>query len=193
MKRNTKKERFLAVALKLIHKKGFKATTMRDISKELNCEVANIYNYVDSKQSLLEEYLFGIQDEFHNDLDHILSTENTAPEKLRLVISSYIQITAKRPYEQSILVNEWRNLKDQSLEKFIARREDYESKLLLIITKGIDNGIFRNLNPRMTTQTILAMLRNLHNEYVLKKSSINPLKTEKQVLDFIFNGIASNK
>ena len=193
MKRNTKKEHFLAVALKLIHHKGFKATTMREIAKELNCEVANVYNYVDSKQSLLEEYLFVIQEEFHNALDRIIATENTAPEKLSLAISSYIQITARRPYEQSILVNEWRNLKDLNLEEFIARRKEYEAKFTAILKEGIDRKIFKNLNSKMTAQTILAVLRNLHNDFLHKEQSTNLLEIQEQVLDFIFNGISVNK
>ena len=130
MKKSTKKERFLEVVLKLIHKKGFKATTMRDIAQELNFEVANVYNYIDSKQSLLEEYLFDIQDEFHNAIDPILDSTYNPDEKLRLVVSSYIRITTKRPYEQALLVNEWRNLKEPRLQEFVTRRKEYECKFL---------------------------------------------------------------
>ena len=53
MKKSKKRERFLQAVLQLIHEKGFKATTMRDIAEKLNFDVANIYNYIDSKQSLL--------------------------------------------------------------------------------------------------------------------------------------------
>ena len=190
MKISTKKDRFLAVALKLIHKKGFKATTMRDIAQELNFEVANVYNYIDSKQSLLEGYLFDIQDEFHSTIDHVLDSTHTPDEKLRLVVSSYIRITIKRPYEQGLLVNEWRNLKEPGRRRFVARRKGYEKKLEGIVSAGIAQGQFRVLDVELTTQTILASLRWLHNKCLDSDSMGNPIEMEKQLLDFIFDGIS---
>lgn len=192
MKKNSKKERFLAVVLKLIHKKGFRATTMRDIAKELNFEVANVYNYIDSKQSLLEEYLFDIQDEFHSAIDPILDSSHTAKEKLSLVISSYIRITTQRPYEQALLVNEWRNLKEPQLQEFVERRKAYEDKLHCIITVGVEQGEFRPLDVEIATQTILASLRWLHKRYLDTEVILNPVEIDKQLTDFILLAIAKN-
>ena len=192
MNKSSKKERFLEVVLKLIHKKGFKATTMRDIAQELNFEVANVYNYIDSKQSLLEEYLFDIQDEFHTAIDHVLASTHTADKKLQQAISSYIQITTKRPYEQALLVNEWRNLKEPRLQEFVERRRGYERKLQAIIEAGVKQGQFRALDIEMATQTILATLRWLYNKCLHSESIVNPIEIEKQLIEFIFVGIIKN-
>jgi len=51
-------------ALKGIYRQGFKATTMRGIAADIGIEAATIYNYVDSKQELLETMLFSIADKF---------------------------------------------------------------------------------------------------------------------------------
>lgn len=193
MKKSAKKERFLDVVLKLIHKKGFKATTMRDIAQELNFEVANVYNYIDSKQSLLEEYLFDIQNEFHNAIDPILDSSHAPDEKFRLVISSYVRITTKRPYEQALLVNEWRNLKEPRLQEFVERRKSYENKLQDIIEEGVKQGQFKTQDIEMTTQTILASLRWLHNKCLDTESTSNPIEMEKQLLDFILDGISTSQ
>ena len=193
MNKSTKKELFLEVVLKLIHKKGFKATTMRDIARELNFEVANVYNYIDSKQSLLEGYIFDTQDEFHAAIDAIVDASYAPSEKLQLVISSYIQITTKRPYEQALLVNEWRNLKEPRLQEFIVRRKEYENKLTRIIKEGVEQGQFRLLDVDLATQTILGSLRWLHNKYLETESAQNPLEIEKQLMEFIFKGISKNR
>ena len=55
---STKREHFFNEALKLIHEKGFKATTMRDIAQRMNFDASNSYNYVKSKQEILESFLF---------------------------------------------------------------------------------------------------------------------------------------
>ena len=64
MAKSVKKDLFFKETLKLIHEKGFRATTMRDIAERMNFEVANIYNYIDSKDALLENYVIGITKEF---------------------------------------------------------------------------------------------------------------------------------
>lgn len=192
MKISTKKEKFLAVVLKLIHKKGFKATTMRDIAKELNFEVANVYNYIDSKQSLLEAYIFGTQNEFHTAMDHIINSSHPTREKLQLIISSYIRITIKRPYEQALFVNEWRNLNEPRRSEFIEQRKAYEKKLMSIVHLGVNQNQFRAVDIALTTQTILASLRWLYNMFLEPDADLNPVEIEKQLSDFIFNGISKN-
>lgn len=191
MEKSTKKERFFAEVLKLIHEKGFKATTMRDIASKLNFEVANVYNYIDSKNELLETYLFDMQDEFHHSLDDILDSTYNPKEKMRLVISSYIQITSKRPYEQALLVNEWRNLKEPKLQEFIERRIDYENKIKIIFQEGVENGQFEDIDLEIATATILASLRWLYKKYIDATTKINPLEIEKQLTYLIFNGISN--
>ncbi|PIB38277.1 TetR family transcriptional regulator [Maribacter sp. 4G9] len=189
MKKSAKRERFLNVALELIHKKGFKATTIRDIAQQLNFDVANVYNYIDSKQSLLETYLFSIQDEFHDSIDLVLGSTHTPKEKLRLVISSYIQITAKRPFEQALLANEWRNLKEPRLQVFLNRREDYENKVKTIIKEGITKDEFRKVDIEITTHTVMSSLRWVYLSYINPQSKINAEIIEQELTDFILAGI----
>ena len=189
MKKTAKRDRFLKTSLKLIHEKGFKATTMRDIAHELNFKVANVYNYIDSKQSLLEIYIFDLQNEFHVSIDAILESDRSATEKLRLTILSYIQISAARPYEQALLENEWRNLKEPRLQEFITRRKAYENKVRIIIELGVAKKEFRKVDILVATQTILASLRWVYLRYIEEKSKVDSLEIEKQLSEFILAAI----
>jgi AcrR family transcriptional regulator len=192
MKKGTKKDRFLEEVLLLIYEKGFKATTMRDIAYRLNFDVANIYNYIDSKHSLLETYLFDISNEFNKSIDLIISSTYSPREKLRQIISSYIRITANRPYEQALLVNEWRNLKEPKLQEFIDARKLYELKLKTVISEGIKKGEIRKMDADIATFLILAPLRGMYTKYIEEKNEINHIEVEKQITDFIFGGILKN-
>jgi len=189
MKRTAKRDRFFTVSLQLIYKKGFKATTMRDIAHELDFKVANVYNYIDSKQSLLESYIFDLQDEFHDAIDAILSSTQSPKEKLQLTISSYIQITAERPYEQALLVNEWRNLKEAKLEEFITRRKSYEDKISIIIHAGVKKKEFRPINVAFSTQTILASLRWLYLKFMNEETTTKTMEIDKEMSVFLLAAI----
>ncbi len=190
MIKSVKRERFFTESLKLIHERGFKATTMRSIADRLNFEAANVYNYINSKNELLETYLFDIQNEFLYALDNILDSSYTPKEKLRLVISSYIQITSKRPYEQALLVNEWRNLKEPRLQEFIDRRKEYENKIKLIFQEGIAQGQFKDIDGEIATEILLAALRWLYKKYIGATVKINPLEIERQLIHFVFDGVS---
>ena len=188
MKAN-KKERFFEVSLQLIHEKGFKATTMRNIADALDFKVANVYNYIDNKQSLLEIFLFDISAEFHHRIDHIIASSYTPKEKLRALISYHVQLPAEKPYHIGLLVNEWRNLKGEKLEQFLAERNAYEQKVQSIIKEGIDAGELRKMNLEVATFSILSSVRWLFSWYTSSETTINPIELEKQLVDFIFEGI----
>ena len=187
----TKREEFVQESLKLIHKKGFKATTIRDLAEMMDCDVANVYNYIDSKQGLLESHLFEINSEFHKQVDLITSSSYPPIEKIKKLISLYVEITVTRPLEAALLVNEWRNLKEPKLTEFIKARESFERKVKKIIIEGINDGTLRQMDPELTTYSMLSSVRWLFNKYAGKKVKVNHVEVEKQIIEFVLQGIKS--
>ena len=189
MKRITKKELFFEKTLKLISEKGFKATTMRDIAQELNFEVANVYNYIDSKEALLEDYIFATLDEFVIYLDNIMDSSYSPVEKLKFVISKHVQYTLAKPYEVSLFVYEWRSLKGEKLEEFKQKRSGYISTVSNIIEDGINQGALRQMDSEFATFMVISSMRWLFSMITNEEVKVNPVEIEKQLTDFIFKGI----
>jgi len=187
-KGSPKRERFFNESLKLFHEKGFKATTLRDIADKLDCEVPNIYNYIKSKQSFLEVCLFEVSADFHKGIDEIIQSSYTANEKILEVIRLHVRFSAQRPYEMSLHVNAWRNLKEPQLGKFLSERKAYEQKIQLIIKEGMKKGLFQKMELEVSTNLLLASVRWLYNYYVGGESKINALDMEKQISDFVLRG-----
>lgn len=186
---NTRKDKLLEVSLKLIHQKGFKAVTMRDIADEMKFEPANIYKFIDSKQGLLESLIFSISDEFHNQIDLIMDSGYSSIEKLREVVSLHVRLTSTRPYEVALLVNEWRNLTADHLKEMLDRRKMYEEKIKQILEQGMASGEIRTLDSSFTMNSIMAMFNWLYNWYIEHTEEVNPVELEKQICDFIFQGV----
>ncbi len=189
MKQLDRRDRFFQESLKLIHQKGFKATTIRDIADQLDFDVANVYNYIDSKESLLVKFLFDISAAFHQGLDHIIESTYSPQDKIRAIVSLNIRLTSQRPYEVSLLVNEWRNLAPRYRSKFIKEKRAYENKVRCVIEQGIKSGEFINTNIEITTYSVLASVRWLFDWYTDQSKKMNPLDLEKQLTSFILNGI----
>lgn len=186
---STKREEFLQTSLELIHEKGFKATTMRDIADRMNFDVSNSYNYIKSKQDILELFLFRTSEELHEAMDNILGSSYAADEKLKQVISAHIQVSAKKPFEVALMVNEWRNLKEPKLAEYIALRNLYEKKMAKLLREGIKSGVFKTIDVKIATAVILSSIRWLYDAYADSKNAMNPIELERQIVGLVFRGV----
>ena len=189
MKTTTKREDFLQTSLELIHEKGFKATTMRDIAQRMDFDVSNSYNYIKSKQDILELFLFRTSEAFHDAMDNILNSDYPADEKLKHVISSHIQVAAQKPYEVALMVNEWRNLKEPKYSEYVALRDRYEQKMADLLGAGVETKAFKKIDVTVAAAVILSSIRWLYDGYANDDSPMNPVELERQIVTLIFGGI----
>ncbi len=189
MKVTTKRDNFLQVSLKLIHEKGFKATTMRDIAERMDFDVSNSYNYIKSKHDILEFFLFHTSQEFHSAMDNILASNYRTDEKLKQVISAHIQVAANKPFEVALMVNEWRNLKEPKYSEYIELRNLYEQKMAKLLRAGIKDKSFKDLDVKVATAVILSSIRWLYDSYANASTPMNPIELERQIVSLIFGGI----
>lgn len=189
MKSSTKREEFLQASLQLIHEKGFRATTMRDIAERMDFDVSNSYNYIKSKQDILELFLFRTSEEFHHAMDNILASSYPADEKLKQVISAHIQVAARKPLEVALMVNEWRNLKEPKYSEYVELRTLYEKKMARLLREGVKTGVFKEMNIKIATALILSSIRWLYDSYADAKSAMNPIELERQIVGLVFGGV----
>jgi len=185
----TKQEKFQNSALKLIHEKGFKAMTMRDLAAEMSCDIKNIYNYTPSKIGLLESLLHAMSQEFHEGIDKILNAQLTAVQQIEELIRLHVNLSYEKPLRVGLLANEYRNLKDPFLSEFLGERKDYEKKVSSILTNGMQTKVFRELNVSIATQSILGSLRWQYDYYYRKDGKLNPFDTIEELKLLIMPGL----
>ena len=190
MKETERRKRFFQTALQLIREGGFKAMTIQKLADALQCDRSNIYNYVKSKQELLDTLLFEISDKFHQGMSDIEQSSCSPIEKLKAVITMHVRLTVEHPYQVNLLVNDWRFLKETRQQEFVDFRTTYEKKLTTIIQAGIQAGDFKNTNTEFMVNCILSSIRWLYTWYTPSQQNVNPIELERQMVDFIFNGIS---
>lgn len=185
----TKKEHFNNVVLSLIHERGFKATTMRDIASALQCDVSNLYNYISSKQAFLEELLFNMNDQFHSRIDQIIQSNLPPDKQLEEVIRMYVEFSLQHPQEVGVLLNEWKHLRGEKLNKFKEEKKKFENKVSMIIESGIKSEYFKTLNVKLITHLLLSSLRMI---FIHPEINKNTLQLQSEISEYILHGISNN-
>jgi AcrR family transcriptional regulator len=85
------RKRVFDAALTLISKKGFDATTMRDIAAEAGVAQGAAYYYFDSKESIVHEYYKQSQEEHVQAMTGYLATERRFSQRLHRTVASKIE------------------------------------------------------------------------------------------------------
>ena len=79
---STRREEIKNAAARLFRKRGYKATSMRDIAEAVGIKAASIYNHIKSKQELLSDLLMEIAIIFTKEMEMIQNTSLDANQKL---------------------------------------------------------------------------------------------------------------
>ena len=185
----TKRELFQDKALNLIHQKGFKAMTMRELAVEMSSDIKNLYNYTSSKDALLLELLEGVSDDFHRGINSIVSSSLSAKQQIQELIRLHVTLSFEKPLKVGLLINEYRNLPEPHYTTFISNRDKYEGLVASIITRGINESEFRPLNVFIATQSILGSLRWQYDYYHQNNPNLNAYDIVEELVSLILPGL----
>lgn len=192
MDKNPRREKFYKTATELLSEKGYKAMTMRELAERLDCDKSNIYNYIKSKQELLDQLLFEIADKFHTGISEIEESSYSAAEKLKAIIRLHVTMTFENPNKMNIHAHEWRFLDSDRQKIFVSRRSKYEKKITDIIQIGMDEKSIKQGDVSFIKNCILSSLRWMYTWKISEKKKLNPIEIERTISEFIFNGISNN-
>lgn len=149
-------------ALKLFARHGFAAVSMRQIAGEVGVQAGALYNYTPDKQTLLFDLM-------QTHLEELLAAQEEAqagqPEPfaaLRDFARFHINFHTERPEEVFIAYMELRNLSDENFEVIEKLRRAYEGRLVDILKRGVDEGVFTIADTRVAAMALIAMLNGVN-------------------------------
>ncbi|MCJ8500250.1 TetR/AcrR family transcriptional regulator [Desulfatitalea alkaliphila] len=153
-------EKIFSAVLKISNRKGFKAMSMRDLSRESGLSMGALYSYFSSKDELLEILQHQRRSISERILRERVNAAGTAPEKLKAAIFTHLYLSeAMQPWYYFSFM-EAKNLNKIEREKAVAGDLNLERVFESIIQQGHKEGVFRAQNPQLTASTIQAMLQD---------------------------------
>ena len=144
------------LAADLFAKKGFQATTVREIADEAGILSGSLYHHFDSKESIVDEVLAN----FFDDLMTANRQAVAAGGDPREVLSALVGVAfgTLEPHRAAITVmqNDWNYLSSLPRFGYLAKAEDeIESIWVGEIKRGQETGLFRDdIDPKLTYRMI---------------------------------------
>ncbi len=173
------REKVLAAAVELFAKYGYHAATMREIARIAGIQAASIYYYYAKKQALLVEIMETHMLRLNANLEHIVSQQDTVQQRLYEAIANHIRLHTSFKSEFFIIDTEIRALEGDNLDKILALRDQYESLLQKLLQEGVEQGILRQTDVKVSSYAIIAMCTEVANWF-----RPSGRLTVQQVIDF---------
>lgn len=160
-KNGTKKDVITKTASALFRKKGFPATSMRDIAEAIGIEAPSLYNHIASKSEILKDVCFRIGRLFTGNLKELEFSSETNLSKIESILRFHISMMIEEYESVYIAEHEWRHLPEPFLTDFKNQRRNYRSRLAAILQKGIDAKEISEIDPYVAVLTILSAISGI--------------------------------
>jgi AcrR family transcriptional regulator len=158
-----KKQEILEAAARLFRDRGYSATSMRDLAKEVKLKASSLYNHIDSKEDILQAICFSTANKFMTAIKRIENQSGSYLDKIKALVNLHAEIAASDLTSIASLNDEWRHLPEPYLSQFLYLRRDYERRFVAILQKGMEEGNIREANPQVLFYTILSSVRWLYD------------------------------
>jgi len=184
-----RREQIFQATSKLIRKKGFHKTTMRDISKESGISLGNLYDYIRKKEDILYLFHDRVAQIIVNEMKEMGEDPGGPVQKLRKLIEG--ELETRDRYQDLIMTiyQESHSLSKASLKSLLINEEANMERYQQVIKEGIEIGVFKQANPAMLANLIKMMIECwvLRRWTLRGKVSLEEMK--KGVVELVQNGI----
>ncbi|MEU6712687.1 TetR/AcrR family transcriptional regulator [Nonomuraea sp. NPDC046802] len=189
-----RRDHLVKLAAELFARKGFQATTVREIADEAGILSGSLYHHFDSKETIVDEVLSTFLDDLIARYRAALDTSADA----RTVLSEMVRIGfgTLEPHRAAITVmqNDWNYLRQFERFNYLVQAEDEVEQIWVSqIKAGQAAGLFRpdvdpKLTYRMIRDTIWVAVR-----WFRPGGRLNTAGLAEHYITVLFDGIATGE
>lgn len=190
---NDKQIRILHVAEKLFAEKGFDGTSIRDIAKEAQVNIAMVSYYFGSKQKMLESLIYFRTADLRMQLDNLIHEPISPLEKINKLVTFYIERIHKNNGIYRIVYFELSSAKRAiDIKSFTDVKRKNLDSLRQIIQEGQKTGVFnKNVEIELIPPTILGTFFHFHMNKVYNMELLQ-LKTDADFENYLKNNLTKH-
>lgn len=153
-----RKQQIFSTARTLFSERGYPATTVRDIARELNMQAGSLYTHIDSKEDVLWEIVDRAARRFLEAAEPIARREGSCRDKLRDMVRAHVAVVAGSEGDATIFLNEWKYLGETRRTSVAERRRHYEALYRQVLDDGIARSEFAPTDPKIAALMVLSVM-----------------------------------
>ncbi|MBL7737308.1 MAG: TetR/AcrR family transcriptional regulator [Chitinophagaceae bacterium] len=181
-KNSPRKEIILEKAAQLFRKKGFNATSMRDLAENVGVEAASLYNHIRSKEEILQEICFRVANKFMANIDEVNAKDTSALAKVEAILRFNIRQMIHHYEEVYVSDREWKHLTDPYLSNLKNQRRIYRQRIASIIEEGIRNGEIKKIDAPTAVLIMLHAVSGIESWHRSKQKISGELLEQNMTL-----------
>jgi AcrR family transcriptional regulator len=152
-------------ALNLFKSKGYDKTSIQEIAEASNLQKGSLYHYINGKETLLFDSVYGTVKKMVEMIEGVRKEDLPPLEKLRRAIEMHLLTGTGFLNEFSLLIQETKYLSPKLRQKVTIKRNQYELAFREMIKEGIEEQVFKDLDPKIVSFMILGALNWLYQWY----------------------------
>src|SRR5512133_1765463 len=182
-------EKILDIASRLFVKNGYTATSMREIAAEAGIGKATIYYHYPDKEAIATELIKQTFSQMKGALE-IIKVELDPRQRIIVAVSGSVEFLLQSADIISVLRREVTGSRDVMQNEFKGFFLEYMNLLEDAIRRGIDQGIFRPVDPNAPSRVLMMMLQgSFAMVYLTGIKHRSNKDAAAAILDVFFQGI----
>ena len=184
----TRLEEVLQSAANIFFAKGFHATFIEDVARDVGMLKGSLYYYIKSKEDLLFQLLLaGIEDGDSYIARHI-DPEGEPVEQLERAIRAQIDYIIQNKVPFGLFLHEFDSLSGKRQHKVISVMSRYNNRFVELVKRGQEQGKLIDGEPWLIVNGILGMCNWLYRWYDPEQVS-SPEQVKQVFVNMLFNGL----
>ena len=163
------KESILSEAKRLFSSKGYRGTTLRDLTSSFGVSRPSLYYYYTSKMDILSELHAEGFNKAGEHFDKILQAELPTKEKFKQILEVHTHNLVSDINLHKIYYMDEMEMPEKLRREIRGRRRSYTDKIIEIYKKGVEEGIFKDIEPKVAVYLLLGACNWLVMWYSPKK------------------------
>jgi len=184
-----RRDAFLDVAQRLIQTKGYEAMSIQDLLDQLEASKGAFYHYFDSKEAILFAILDAHVREMIQHVEAALAPGGTTLVQFRNVIRAIVEVNAKSPNEQRVLIHDLSFLNEDEQQAI----KNLERQLVDIVTDLLvrldAEGKIVKRTKKIYTMILFGIINFTYTWYD-PKGGIGPKEFADTAVELFLNGFA---
>jgi AcrR family transcriptional regulator len=181
------REAILAEAKQLFSSKGYRGTTLADLTSVFDVSRPSIYYYFKSKVELLSELHEQGFDAASYRFDEVFQSDMPTREKFRKILELHATNLANDTDLIKILFMDIDEMPEKLAREIIQRRKKHTERIIEIYKTGVEEGVFKDIDPKMAVHLLMGACNWLTMWYSPKKS-VKPEEIVDSLLEILSDG-----